>query len=60
MVETTGGSVVDCLAVADVIVVTGLHKNYGSLAAVDGVDFTVRTGEFFGILGPNGAGKTTT
>ena len=28
--------------------------------AVDGLDLTVRTGEFYGLLGPNGAGKTTT
>lgn len=45
---------------ADVIVATGVRKSYGSLAAVDGVDFSVQAGEFFGILGPNGAGKTTT
>ncbi len=44
----------------DVIVVAGVRKVYGTLTAVDGVDFTVRAGEFFGILGPNGAGKTTT
>lgn len=44
----------------DVIVVNGLRKVYGTLAAVDGVDFAVHAGEFFGILGPNGAGKTTT
>jgi ABC-2 type transport system ATP-binding protein len=30
------------------------------LRAVDGITFTVRVGEIFGILGPNGAGKTTT
>jgi ABC-2 type transport system ATP-binding protein len=41
------------------IVVTGLRKAYGDLAAVDDVSFTVASGEFFGILGPNGAGKTT-
>jgi len=27
--------------------------------AVDGLDLTVRAGEFYGLLGPNGAGKTT-
>jgi ABC-2 type transport system ATP-binding protein len=42
-----------------VIVAEQVHKSYGSLRAVDGVSFTVQTGEFFGILGPNGAGKTT-
>ncbi len=43
----------------DVIVVDDVRKAYGTLTAVDGVDFTVQTGEIFGILGPNGAGKTT-
>lgn len=38
----------------------GLVKSYGSFRAVDGVSFTVRDGECFGILGPNGAGKSTT
>ena len=44
----------------EVIQVRGLVKRYGLLTAVDGVSFTVRRGEVFGILGPNGAGKTTT
>jgi ABC-2 type transport system ATP-binding protein len=30
------------------------------VVALDGIDFEVRAGEFFGLLGPNGAGKTTT
>ena len=34
-------------------------KQYGSLAAVDNVSFSVKTGEYFALLGPNGAGKTT-
>ncbi len=37
-----------------------LVKKYGALAAVDGLDLEVRSGECFGLLGPNGAGKTTT
>ncbi|MFO0751927.1 MAG: ATP-binding cassette domain-containing protein [Thermodesulfovibrionales bacterium] len=36
-----------------------LAKDYGTLRAVDGIDFTIDRGEFFGFLGPNGAGKTT-
>lgn len=37
-----------------------LHKEYGSIVAVDDVSFDVPAGEIFGIVGPNGAGKTTT
>ena len=43
-----------------VIKVENLRKTFGSLTAVDGVSFSVRPGECFGILGPNGAGKTST
>jgi ABC-2 type transport system ATP-binding protein len=42
------------------IEVSGLHKAYGNLEAVRGVDFSIEKGEVFGLLGPNGAGKTTT
>jgi lipooligosaccharide transport system ATP-binding protein len=37
-----------------------LTKKFGSLVAVDNVDFEIFKGESFGFLGPNGAGKTTT
>jgi lipooligosaccharide transport system ATP-binding protein len=37
-----------------------LSKSFGSLTAVDGIDFDVLPGEVFGFLGPNGAGKTST
>jgi ABC-2 type transport system ATP-binding protein len=36
-----------------------LVKRFGSVAALDGVDFEVQAGTVFGLLGPNGAGKTT-
>lgn len=42
------------------ISVRGLHKSYGEVEAVRGIDFEVAEGEVFGLLGPNGAGKTTT
>lgn len=37
-----------------------LTKHYGHVAALRGLDLTVRSGEVHGFLGPNGAGKSTT
>lgn len=36
-----------------------LHKNFGELQALKGIDLTIEQGEFFALLGPNGAGKST-
>jgi len=40
--------------------VKGLKKFYKDIKAVNGVDFSIQSGEIFSLLGPNGAGKTTT
>ncbi|WP_392534173.1 ATP-binding cassette domain-containing protein [Nostoc sp. C117] len=42
------------------IEVRGLHKHYGNLVAVRGIDLSVKKGELFGLIGPDGAGKTST
>ncbi|XP_037555266.2 ATP-binding cassette sub-family A member 2-like [Dermacentor silvarum] len=45
------------------MIVNRLYKAYGyidSVSVLQGLSFTVRTGECFGLLGVNGAGKTTT
>jgi ABC-2 type transport system ATP-binding protein len=39
--------------------VEGLTHRYGERTALDGVSFSVRPGEVFGLVGPNGGGKTT-
>ena len=41
------------------ILVEGLHKRFGPVVALDGIDLAVGPGTVFGLLGPNGAGKTT-
>lgn len=43
-----------------IIEVQALHKSYGAVKAVRGIDFYVEKGKLFAFLGPNGAGKSTT
>ncbi|MFV1989562.1 MAG: ATP-binding cassette domain-containing protein [Acidimicrobiales bacterium] len=51
MHETTG--------VDSAISAIGLHRDFGDVQAVRGVDLEIPTGEIYGFLGPNGAGKST-
>ncbi|GKU76151.1 ABC transporter ATP-binding protein [Paenibacillus sp. L3-i20] len=44
----------------DLLQVKGLTKIFGSMQAVNGIDFTIKEGHCVALLGPNGAGKTTT
>ena len=43
-----------------VIELQDVHKHYGKIHALDGLDISVTRGELFGLVGVNGAGKTTT
>jgi branched-chain amino acid transport system ATP-binding protein len=44
---------------ADLLVASGVRKEFGGLVAVNDVDFTIPAGSIVSLIGPNGAGKTT-
>jgi branched-chain amino acid transport system permease protein len=41
------------------LVVRHVHRHFGSLQVLQGIDFSVERGELLSLVGPNGAGKTT-
>jgi spermidine/putrescine transport system ATP-binding protein len=45
---------------APAVGLVGLHRHYGEVKAVDGIDVEIGDGEFFSMIGPSGCGKTTT
>ena len=44
----------------EIIVAKDLHKSYGRVVALRGLNLKVHEGNIMGLIGPNGAGKTTT
>ncbi len=42
-----------------IIQLEGIHKQFGDLKVLQGLDFAVRSGEVYGLLGRNGVGKST-
>jgi len=44
---------------APAVEAVGLHKSFGPIHAVDGIDMSLPPGRIYGLLGPNGSGKTT-
>ena len=47
------------VSLAETLSLQDVRKTFGTTAALNGVSFTVRKGEMFGLIGPDGAGKTT-
>jgi polar amino acid transport system ATP-binding protein len=47
------------LAMEPLLRIEGLHKSFGSLEVLKGIDIAVRRGEKLSIIGPSGSGKTT-
>ncbi len=46
-------------ATAPILELADVHRSFGGIAAVNGVDLAVAPGEIVGIIGPNGSGKST-
>ncbi len=54
-----GSAAPDVAGAAAAVRLSALHKSFGQVTAVAGVDLEIAEGEFFTMLGPSGSGKTT-
>ena len=56
----SGSAAVHAAAPVPAVSLEGIHKRFGDVEAVAGIDLEIADGEFFSMLGPSGSGKTTT
>jgi len=54
-----GNSVTESVAATPVIKLRDIHKSFGPVTVLDGIDLTVNRGEVCVLIGPSGSGKTT-
>ncbi len=47
------------MAAFPAVSIENLNKRFGTVRALENIEFSIGRGEFFGLLGPNGAGKST-
>jgi ABC-type uncharacterized transport system ATPase subunit len=58
-VKERAGVAAEAIEMAPLLEVTGVHKNFGGVVALDGVDLALPSGDLACVIGPNGCGKTT-
>ena len=59
MAAMTGGTAPSAARATPTVEAVALHKRFGAIDAVDGIDLALEPGRIYGLLGPNGSGKTT-
>jgi len=58
-VKERAGVAAEAIEMAPLLEVKGVHKNFGGVVALDGVDLALPSGDLACVIGPNGCGKTT-
>ena len=59
MSAEAGGTAPSAAQASPAVEAVDLHKRFGAIHAVDGIDLALEPGRIYGLLGPNGSGKTT-